>query len=122
MTTDKNYGEESTPQLALAFGYGEDSLQSFIVHGDLVEETPLEKLSKEEKETLRKLEEEIGRDIDVYWSIAGCLLTIKTEKLYRGTHKSFESYCRDKWKMTRVHANRLINFEKCAKNLKSEPT
>ncbi len=34
---------------------------------------------------------------------------IRDARLYRATHGSFESYCREKWKMTPQHCNRLIS-------------
>ena len=120
MITELN-GAESMPEFVLGLSYGEDSLQSYIVHGDSVEEVPKDNLTDAEIETLRDLEEEIERDIEQFWNVARCLLQIKTEKLYRGTHKTFDAYCRDKWDMTRVHANRLISFEKTVQTLKSEP-
>jgi len=47
--------------------------------------------------------------------VGEALLRIKKERFYRETHESFESYCRDRFEMTRMSAYRQINAaEVCA--------
>ena len=36
------------------------------------------------------------------------ILEIRDSRLYRSTHATFEDYCRDRWKMARNYANKLI--------------
>ena len=40
----------------------------------------------------------------------GCALAkIRDSRLYRETHETFESYCRDRWDMGKAYAYRLID-------------
>ena len=51
--------------------------------------------------------------------------TIRDNRLYRITHRTFEAYCKGKWKMTPQYANRLVAAASSVKNLEtivSKPT
>lgn len=61
------------------------------------------------------------RQIDIHmrsWIETGTALEqIRRERLYRASHKTFELYCRRRWKLTRRHTDRLIDAANTAHNL-----
>ncbi len=50
----------------------------------------------------------IDKRIDDVLLVGKALLEIRTDKLYRETHTTFEAYCQDKWGHTRKWANAAI--------------
>jgi len=49
------------------------------------------------------------------------LKAIKDGKLYRETHSSFEDYCKQRWNISRSHANRLIDAAKVVEEIQMSP-
>ena len=45
------------------------------------------------------------------------LAAIRDARLYRQTHDTFEDYCRERWGMSKSHANRLIDSGKVASEM-----
>ena len=65
-------------------------------------------LTIEERNELDRLEAVIDRGIQTFAEVGSALLVIRDDRLYRATHATFEAYCRERWDMTRCHANRVI--------------
>lgn len=86
-----------------------------------------EALTVIERNKLAELEEGIQRHLDAVTSSffeAGNLLTqIRDNRLYReykhedDTPWTFEEYCKNRWRMTKTHANRLISSAEVTDNL-----
>ena len=68
----------------------------------------VEDLSEQEHSTLAECEQTIGRGWTTFVEVGQALAKIRDERLYRGTHPTFEAYCRDRWDYGRAYANRLI--------------
>jgi hypothetical protein len=49
--------------------------------------------------------------------VGNALLSIRDNRLYRITHRTFEAYCKGKWGMKKSHAYRLIDAASVAVNL-----
>ncbi len=54
------------------------------------------------------LEVVIEDGLATFYGVGKALLEIRDSRLYRSSHDTWEDYCRSRWKMTRVHAWRLI--------------
>lgn len=62
-------------------------------------------LTTSQARRLKHLESQITKGAaDIYES----LRAIHDERLYVAAHKTFEDYCRERWGMSRVHANRML--------------
>ncbi len=68
--------------------------------------------------TLADCEQIIERGLTVFTEVGAALVTIRDERLYKETHCSFQEYCEERWKMSRVHADRMISAAAVAENLK----
>lgn len=77
----------------------------------------LEALSHDERDELEACIDVINRGLTVWYEVAEALHKIRDQRLYRETHTSFEAFCRDKWGMSKTHANRLIAGSKVVDNL-----
>jgi len=66
-------------------------------------------LTIQEVERLKELEHVIKDGLYTYFEVGGALMTIRDLELYRATHSTFESYCRDTFQISRAHAYRLID-------------
>jgi hypothetical protein len=75
-------------------------------------------LAREEQQRKKKLELIIRDGLQTFNVVGNALLEIRDHRLYRDTHISFESYCRDKWGITKTHANRLIGASRVVENIK----
>jgi len=58
---------------------------------------------------LEQLEEVIERGKETFVEVGMALLEIRDQRLYKESHSSFDSYCRERWGMSRIHAHRLID-------------
>ncbi len=66
-------------------------------------------LTTTEAATLTAYEAAIDRNIDAAAEVFTALTQIRVNKLYRGTHDDFATYCRERFsKFTKRHINRLI--------------
>ena len=98
--------------VVLAFVYdSEDELVKTRLAGDAEKESNLSDLKPEERELLEECEKEINENFDAISIVGYRLYQIQTQKLYRATHKTFASYCKEKWGISRVHAKRLIKYD-----------
>ncbi len=65
-------------------------------------------LTRAERARRCALEVVIHDGLATFYSVGKALLEIRDSRLYRSSHDTWEDYCRTRWKMTRVHAWRLI--------------
>ena len=65
-------------------------------------------LSLTELSRREELEHIIQLGLGTFYYVGSALLEIRDSRLYRSTHVTFEDYCRDRWKMARNYANKLI--------------
>jgi len=78
-------------------------------------------LTPEERNEFARLEAIIDRGIQTFAEVGSALLVIRDDRLYRATHATFEAYCRERWDMTRCHANRVIGAARIVAELEMEP-
>jgi hypothetical protein len=71
--------------------------------------TELKSLSEQEQADLVTCEETIGRGLGAFLEVGRALLAIRDGRLYRARHATFEDYCRERWQISRAHANRYID-------------
>ncbi len=84
-----------------------------------------ESLTKVESVTLEECEQVIRAGLATFVEVGNALLSIRDNRLYRISHRTFEAYCKGKWKMTPQYANRLVAAASSVKNLEtivSKPT
>jgi hypothetical protein len=67
-----------------------------------------QQLSLVEESTLEQCERVIAEGIHTFIEVGLALLTVRKDKLYRQKYRSFEQYCRNRWNMSKTHANRMI--------------
>lgn len=77
-------------------------------------------LTAAEKATLRECEVIIDRGLNTFVEVGESLLKIRDTRLYRDTHSTFESYCRERWSMSRQHASHLIGAVRVVANLSTK--
>lgn len=58
--------------------------------------------------SLAECEAIIERGMATFIEVGNALLTIRDSRLYKGTHGTFEDYCRERWAFSRSRAYRLI--------------
>lgn len=73
------------------------------VEGEIVEP-----LKATEAATLKKQEAVIDRGIRAFLEAGTALATIREQRLYRGSHGTFEAYCLDRWQLSKSYANQII--------------
>jgi hypothetical protein len=73
------------------------------------------KLSVDARKRLKACEALIEQR--AFYEVGSTLLEIRRDKLYLETHKTFESYCRERWKFSRIHAHRLVESARVTDNL-----
>ncbi|MDB6035321.1 MAG: hypothetical protein JWM16_5659 [Verrucomicrobiales bacterium] len=74
-------------------------------------------LSASEKDHLNQCEEEIRLFRAGFIKAGAALDQIQRDRLYRESFGSFESYCNQKWELSRAQAYRLIDAHRTMKNL-----
>jgi hypothetical protein len=65
-------------------------------------------LSESEDARLARNETRISQGLESFVEVGEALSDIRDARLYRATHGTFESYCAEKWGMSRVRAHQLI--------------
>jgi len=61
-----------------------------------------------------ELESVIAGGLQTFVEVGAALLEIRDIRLYRASHRTFEAYCRERWGMSRTHANRTIRAAEVA--------
>jgi hypothetical protein len=74
-------------------------------------------LSRAEQDQFKDCEVTIEKGFETFVEVGEALATIRDSLLYRQTHATFESYCRERWQLGRAHAHRQINAAKVVKSL-----
>lgn len=74
-------------------------------------------LSESETTRLQECEAVIERGIKTFVDVGLALMEIRDTRLYRQTYSTFEDYCRDRWRMQRAYAYRLIGAAEVVTNL-----
>ena len=70
-----------------------------------------------EKQELDRHEAIIERGLTTFYEVGTALLAIRDKRLYQEAYGTFEEYCREKWKIKRNYANKLIQAAEVAGNL-----
>lgn len=73
---------------------------------------------KSRSEELRLLEEDVKRGMGIAGS---ALKRIRDKKLYKAEFKTFGKYCQDRFKISKAHAYRLIDFAKTCEAIQEDP-
>lgn len=81
----------------------------------------VEPLSAKETKRLASIEAQIERNLQGFVEVGNALAVIRTERLYRGTHGTFDAYVRDRWDFQKSYAYRLIDAAEAVQNLKTSP-
>lgn len=74
-------------------------------------------LTIEQRAELQRCERVIQSGLETFELVGNALLSVRDSKLYRETHDDFEHYCRDKWSMSKRHANRMVGAAEAVANL-----
>lgn len=74
-------------------------------------------LTLEQRAELQRCERVIQSGLETFELVGNALLSVRDSKLYRESHSTFESYCQEKWSMSRDYAYRLIGASKVVSNL-----
>jgi len=74
-------------------------------------------LSPRESTRLEKCEAVIEKGLQTFVEVGNALLEIRDSRLYRLGFDTFEDYCRERWQMSKRHANRLIESAEIVQNL-----
>lgn len=69
----------------------------------------VEPLSAKETKRLASIEAQIERNLQGFVEVGNALAVIRTERLYRGTHGTFDAYVRERWDFQKSYAYRLID-------------
>ncbi len=78
------------------------------------DESGIEELTPEEEQDKLRFERQVER---AFYSAGVALVQLRDRRLYRNTHSTFESYCRDRFNFGRHTANRLIAAIQVVDNL-----
>ncbi|MGL4620006.1 MAG: hypothetical protein ACRCZS_13245 [Chroococcidiopsis sp.] len=74
----------------------------------------MQELTYDEEQDLHRLEKKVER---AFYEAGSALREIRDRKLYRSTHKTFESYCKDRFGFRRSHSYQLIDASGVVDNL-----
>lgn len=74
----------------------------------------LEELTYDEERLRHHLELRVEK---AFYEAGKALADLRNQRLYRSTHKTFESYCRDRFEFTHRHVNYLVAGSQVVENL-----
>ena len=86
----------------------------------IVIDSNLTPLTQVEAKQLEQREQIIKQGITAFKQVAEALVEIRDQRLFRAQFRTFEDYCREKWGMTRRHADRLVLANAVVENLESD--
>ena len=78
-------------------------------------------LSAKEVKRLAACEQQIERNLQGFFEAGSALAAINEEKLYRATHPTFDSYCKERWNFGRGYAYRLMDGAEIARDIATSP-
>ena len=81
--------------------------------------TALVALTLDEARRLAYCEALIEQGIKTFVDVGNALAEVRDDRLYRGTHGTFEDYCRDMWGMERRRAYQLMEAAAVVSNVKN---
>jgi len=81
--------------------------------------TKIEELTEDEEKERHRLELKVER---AFYEAGTSLRELREKRLYRSTHTTFETYCRDRFGFTRANATYLITGASVVDNLKKMST
>jgi hypothetical protein len=74
-------------------------------------------LTAREKRLKEELERVVRSGLETFVEVAQALRTLRTERLYRATHPTFESYCQDRFGLGRIAIDQTIRAGAVAQTL-----
>ena len=74
-------------------------------------------LTESEDARLARNETRIAQGLASFVEVGEALSDIRDARLYRATHGTFESYCAEKWGMSKRHCDRLISSAETVQTL-----
>lgn len=77
----------------------------------------MEALTATEAKSLTSCERTIEKGLKTCFEVGEALAHIRDNRLYRGSHKTFETYCQDRWGWSRQRASQLILASEIEKGL-----
>ncbi len=119
VTNNVSKSDEIQQCTGLVFQYdaADDLVKSHLYTDASEQVVDLSPLNPDEKTRRDECVREIDDGMDTFVKVGIHLHTIKSQKLYRDTHHSFEAFCKDKWGFCRFHATRLIKASEVVQNL-----
>ena len=79
--------------------------------------TDMGSMTGRDRARLDKLETIVGEGLETFIQVGAALKEIRDDRLYRGTHKTFDEYLQRKWKISRSYAGRLISAAEVVNNI-----
>lgn len=76
-------------------------------------------LTDSEQATLAEHEQVIEKGLKTFIEVGTALAAIREGRLYRTTHQTFETYCRERWNFNRHRASQLISAVDVVTNVTS---
>jgi hypothetical protein len=76
-------------------------------------------LTSQEASRLHELEHIIEEGLESFLKIGLAFAEVRFNRLYRATHDTFESYCRDRWALSLSRCNQIISTVKVFDNISS---
>lgn len=116
MAQGPTQGELAVKAFALTNQNHQDSLSVIILDDDSTIHSK-DPLSRTEEQLLEHCEDIIKQNLNGFFQLGEALAVIRKGRLYRATHSSFETYCREKWKFGRHRALQYIEAHEVAADL-----
>lgn len=79
--------------------------------------TEITAMTWEENVELDSHEEVIRKGLETFQAVGAALVAIRDGRLYRNSHATFETYCQDRWSISRPQSYRLMAASEVAENL-----
>src|SRR5206468_225623 len=79
---------------------------------------PVTPLSQQEKIRLRSLVQKVEHGVSTFLEVGAALIELRSSRLYRETHSTFESFCRDTFGLARSTCDGMIRSASVAQTLK----
>ena len=92
------------------------TIKAFAPSGDLAGKL-MEMISESDDARLARNETRISQGLASFVEVGEALSDIRDARLYRATHGTFESYCAEKWGMSRNYCTRLMTSADVAKSV-----
>lgn len=97
------------------YGIEDDYLIQLLGKDDIM----ADELSLNETQQLASLETVIETGLQTFVEVGQALMQIRSGRLYRDQHGTFEEYCRERWGFKRAHAYRMIEAAEVVSNLET---